>query len=89
MGVQTQRQWSDRAILRTTPALMGLCSVVTLLAHTHLTADPAACALHPTAWDAKTTPTFSDALALVRRQVWTHSPFPTSPCTLRPAPRTS
>lgn len=80
LGVETQRQWSDRAILRTTPALMGLFSVVTLLAHAHLTADPAARALHPTAWYAKTTPTFSDALALVRRQLWTHITFPTSPC---------
>jgi hypothetical protein len=33
LGVETQRQWSPRAILRTTPALMGLSSVVTLLAH--------------------------------------------------------
>ncbi|HEV2457539.1 MAG TPA: hypothetical protein VGS80_04175 [Ktedonobacterales bacterium] len=44
LGVETQRQWSERAILRailrTTPALMGLFSVVTLLAHAHLSATP-------------------------------------------------
>ena len=33
LGVETQRQWSDKAIARTTPCLLGLFSVVTLLAH--------------------------------------------------------
>ena len=33
LGVETQRQWSDLAILRTTPALLGLFSLVTLWAH--------------------------------------------------------
>ena len=33
LGVETQRQWSDLAIQRTTPALLGLFSLVTLLAH--------------------------------------------------------
>jgi len=33
LGVETQRQWSDKAIFRTTPALLGLFSLVTLLAH--------------------------------------------------------
>ena len=71
---------SERAILRTTPALMGLFSVVPLLAHEHLAATPPADAVHQTAWYVKTTLTFSDALALVRRRLWTHSTFPTSPC---------
>src|SRR6266498_2430866 len=33
LGVETQRQWSDKAILRTTPALLGLLSIVTLWTH--------------------------------------------------------
>lgn len=33
LGVESQRQWSDLAILRTTPALLGLFSLVTLRAH--------------------------------------------------------
>jgi DDE superfamily endonuclease len=83
LGVETQRQWSQRAILRTTPALMGLFSIVTLLAHEPLSASPALApsVLYQTAWYTKTTPTFSDALALVRRRLWTRSAFPTSPCT--------
>jgi hypothetical protein len=31
LGVETQRQWSDLAIARTTPVLLGLFSIVTLL----------------------------------------------------------
>jgi hypothetical protein len=34
LGVETQRQWSDNAIARTTPVLLGLYSLITLLAHT-------------------------------------------------------
>mgnify|MGYP003378460597 CR=1 FL=1 len=42
LGIETQRQWSDLAIARTTPVLLGLFSLVTLFAHhpvsyTHLT----------------------------------------------------
>ena len=33
LGVETQRQWSDLAIARTTPALLGLFSWTTLAAH--------------------------------------------------------
>src|SRR6266853_1372627 len=33
LGVETQRQWSDKAIPRTTPALLSLFSIVTLWAH--------------------------------------------------------
>jgi hypothetical protein len=76
LGVETQRQWSDLAIQRTTPALLGLFSLVTLVAH-HLqpsTASP----VRQAAWYAKTTPTFLDAIALVRRHLWTHLTFHTS-----------
>jgi hypothetical protein len=77
LGVETQRQWSDLAILRTTPALLGLCSFVTLLAH-----DLAASTSFPlqqAAWYPKTTPTFSDAIALVRRHLWSQTTFCMSP----------
>jgi hypothetical protein len=75
LGLETQRQWSDLAILRTTPALLGAFSLVTLLAHAHLdgqrqggTRSPLPA--RPAAWYAKTLPTFADALALVRQQLW-------------------
>lgn len=40
LGVETQRQWSDRAIARTTPALLGLFSLLTLLAHAPMPPSP-------------------------------------------------
>ena len=73
LGLETQRQWSDLAILRTTPCLLGLFSLVTLMAE----------ALHArgelevarSAWYAKPLPTFSDALASVRMVLWRHTSF--------------
>src|SRR4051812_19382888 len=76
LGVETQRQWSEWAIRRTTPALLGLFSLVTLVAHPRLV-HPAA-GTRQAAWYHKPRPTFSDALALVRRQLWTVSDYPTS-----------
>lgn len=68
LGLETQRQWSDRAIARTTPVLLGLFSLVTLLA-TRLARD-GRLPVRSAAWYAKPTPTFSDALAAVRRHWW-------------------
>ena len=68
LGVETQRQWSDRAIARTTPVLFGLFSWVTLAAH--LLAGNQGFPLRSAAWYAKRLPTFSDAIALVRHQLW-------------------
>ena len=65
LGIQTQRQWSDLAIARTTPALFGLFSWVTLAAHV-LQADNAIL-VRSAAWYVKPLPTFSDAASLVRR----------------------
>lgn len=78
LGVETQRQWSDRAIARTTPALLGLFSLVTLLAH-DLRCTGSALPCRQSAWYCKPQPTFADALALVRAHLWAHSTFPTSP----------
>ena len=73
MGVETQRQWSDRAILRTTPALLGLFSLVTLLAHQHVRRGRLP--TRQAAWYTKAQPTFSDALAVVREHLWHHLCF--------------
>jgi DDE superfamily endonuclease len=70
LGVETQRQWSDLAILRTTPALLGLFSLITVWADA--LARDTATALRPNAavWYRKQEPTFSDAIAAVRRVLW-------------------
>jgi hypothetical protein len=77
LGVETQRQWSDLAILRTTPALLGLFSLVTLCAQARLDGRPLP--VRQAAWYAKPVPTFSDTLAFVRQTLWPVTVFSTSP----------
>ena len=73
LGFETQRQWSDLAIRRTTPSLLGLFSIVTLLAHQQ---KAQVCAsVRITAWYDKPRPTFSDSLALVRKELWAQEIF--------------
>jgi hypothetical protein len=75
LGIETQRQWSDLAIERTTPALLGLFTLIVLMVH----------ALYPdgrlplpqSAWYPKTHATFHDLLALVRRRIWLQFLFQT------------
>lgn len=76
LGMETQRQWSDLAIERTTPVLLGLFSLVTLMAHHLQSQHPMV--LPQTAWYAKSLPTFSDAMACVRRSLWSTRLFSTS-----------
>lgn len=68
LGVETQRQWSDAAIARTTPALLGLFSLTTLWAHA-LSAKSVQ-SPRTASWYPKPLPTFSDAIAAVRRELW-------------------
>jgi len=77
LGVETQRQWSDLAILRTTPALLGLFSLITLCAQQLLAEQTLL--VRQAAWYTKDLPTFSDTLAFVRLQLWPVTLFPTSP----------
>ena len=68
LGVETQRQWSDLAIARTTPVLLGLFSWTTLAAHALQKHHPIT--QRTAAWYDKPSPTFVDAIALVRRHLW-------------------
>jgi len=87
LGVETGRGWSEQTIRRTTPALLGLFSFVTLVAHAHGTHGTPL--VKGAAWYHKQTPTFSDAIAVVRRSVWAHQVFQTAPrdADLRQIPR--
>lgn len=80
LGLETQRQWSDLAIQRTTPALLGLFSLITLLAHQLSDGKPP---VQKAAWYVKPSPTFSDAIALVRFHLWTSIEFVNSPAESR------
>jgi hypothetical protein len=68
LGLETQRQWSDQAIARTTPVLLALFSLVILLALQ--VSQGGQIPVPVTAWYHKDEPTFSDCLALVRRHLW-------------------
>jgi|RhiMetdeSRZDD1v2_1073273.scaffolds.fasta_scaffold158503_3 hypothetical protein len=76
LGVETQRQWADLSILRITPALLGLFSLITLLANLHVRKQKLP--VQQTAWYPKKLPTFSDALALVKETLFMQHFFPTS-----------
>jgi hypothetical protein len=76
LGVETQRQWADLSILRITPALLGLFSIVTLLANCH--AKRQKLPIQQTAWYPKKLPTFSDALGLVKETLLLQHYFPRS-----------
>jgi hypothetical protein len=69
LGFETQRQWSELAIQRTTPALLGLFSLVTLFAHQQMR-QAAGALRRQVAWYHKAHPTFADALGLVRKELW-------------------
>jgi hypothetical protein len=77
LGFETQRQWSDLAIQRTTPALLGLFSLVTVFADGRMA--QAAGAFRRAAWYHKSLPTFADGLALVRKELWAQETFYGSP----------
>lgn len=77
LGVETQRQWADLAILRTTPALFGLFSLVTLFAHDLLHGAPLR--IRQAAWYSKAAPTFAETLAFVRQHLWPATISSTSP----------
>jgi hypothetical protein len=76
LGVETQRQWSDLAITRTTPALMGLFSLVCLMA-LRLVSE-GVMPVRQAAWYKKKDATFSDVLAFVRRAIWAGKYFANS-----------
>lgn len=68
LGFETQKHWSPAAIQRTAPAMLGLFSVVTLVADQYM--SEGLNLVRGAAWYDKRDPTFSDALAVVRRELW-------------------
>lgn len=68
LGMETQRQWADLAIQKTTPCLLALFSIVTLLTMRLMRKDTIP--VQTTAWYPKQEPTFSDCILLVRHHIW-------------------
>lgn len=77
LGVETQRQWSDLVIARTTPVLLGLFSWITLAAQALV--RQGSLPVRTAAWYPKPRPTFADAIALVRPELWPCVALSTSP----------
>ena len=76
LGVETQRPWSDKAMARTTPALLGLYSLVSLWACDPLTPSSVP---YTAAWYRKTCLTFTDAIGAVRLALWVGDLYRHSP----------
>ncbi len=76
LGIETQRQWSAKAIGRETPCLFGLFSLVTLVAQEM--ANGGKLKIRSAAWYQKEAATFSDAIGCVRQQIWEARSFQTS-----------
>lgn len=75
LGIETQRQWSNLAIERTTPTLFGLYSLIVLMAHA--LCNDSEVPYQQTAWYPKQSATFHDLLHLVRKTLWLHFLFQT------------
>ena len=84
LGFETQRQWNHNAIHRTSPAILGLFSLVVVLAHRLLGDAPLP--IRSAAWYVKSEAAFSDVIAFVRHFLWTHTEFVNSHAQTRPVP---
>ena len=60
LGIETQRQWSDKAIQRTTPCLMGMFSLITMMAQA--LSKGGKLKIRGAIWYHKELATFSDAI---------------------------
>jgi len=76
LGIETNRQWSDKAIQRTTPCLMGMFSLVAMVAQE--LSKQGKLKMRQTVWYHKEVATFSDAIGCVRQQIWEWQSFQTS-----------
>jgi hypothetical protein len=70
LGIETQRQWSDGAVERTTPLLFCLYSLIILIGDGLYKRGQIV--NRSTAWYQKTSITFSDLLVAVRKEIWKH-----------------
>ena len=77
LGIETQRQWSDKAIGRETPCLFGLFSLITMVAQELHKGGKLK--IRSAAWYQKEVATFSDAIGCVRQHLWEKRSFQTSP----------
>jgi len=76
LGIETNRQWSAKAIGRTTPCLFGLFSLTAMLAQE--LEEQGKLKMREAVWYHKEMATFSDAIGCVRQYLWEWQSFQTS-----------
>lgn len=76
LGIETNRQWSDQAIQRTTPCLMGMFSLIAMVAEE--LSKQGKLKMRQAVWYHKQIATFSDAIGCVRQQIWEWQSLQTS-----------
>ena len=76
LGIETNRNWSSKAINRTTPCLFGLFSLIAMMAQEFSKAGKLK--IRNAVWYQKEVATFSDAIGCVRQQIWEAQSFQTS-----------
>lgn len=69
LGMETQRQWSDKAIERVTPCILASYSIINLIAIESLKSECDEISIQTSSWYKKGHVTFSDVLAHVRRLI--------------------
>jgi hypothetical protein len=73
LGFETPRQYVAKSVLRTAPCLFGLFSIICLIFAEHTRNHRIE--MRSTEWYTKAEPTFSDAIATVRRLFWQETIF--------------
>lgn len=69
LGIETQRQWSDKGIERTTPCIFGSFSIIVLMAHKLSKETNSKIPIQETSWYNKDYLTFSDILCYVKMSI--------------------
>ena len=76
LGMETQRQWSDKAIDRMTPCILASYSIINLIAVESLRSKDEEISIQTSSWYKKTHVTFSDVLAYVKMEIFKSDYFP-------------
>lgn len=69
LGMETQRQWADKAVDRITPCILASYSIINLIAIEFLKSQNEKIPVQTSSWYKKTHVTFSDVLAYVRTKI--------------------
>jgi hypothetical protein len=75
LGIETQRQWSDQAIDRTTPCIFASFSMICLIAFQLTKEKNEEITIQQASWYKKSTVTFSDVINYLRSDILKHQYF--------------